>query len=101
MLSRRAAFKKSMQFLFDLAKSGNVRAVSRWSLSSIFSWHGGDDSTETKMKRFGMEIAKAVVEQDRDIGRAAVSLLSVALDGAYNSVLAVSIPLKPFLVRRF
>ena len=98
MLSRRAAFENSMQFLFDLAKSGNVRAVSRWSLSSLFSWHGKDDSSEKKMKNFGMKIAKSVLEQDKDIGKAAASLLLIALDGAYNSVLAVSIPLVPFLL---
>ena len=94
MLSRRAAFKKSMRFLYDLAKGGSVRAVSRWSLSSLFSWPGEDDAPETKMRSFGMKIAKSVLEQDKDIGRAAASLLLVALDGAYNSVLAVSIPLE-------
>ena len=92
MLSRRAAFKQSMQFLYDLAKNGNVRAVSRWSLSSLFSWFGKDDSPETKMKSFGKKIAKSVLEQDRDIGNAAATLLLIALDGAYNSVLAVRNP---------
>ena len=98
MLSRRAAFKKSMQFLYDLAKSGNVRAVSGWSLSSLLSWHGKDNSPETRMKSFGMKIARSVLEQDRNIGKAAASLLLIALDGAYNSVLAVSILLVPFLL---
>ena len=98
MLSRRAAFKKSMQFLYDLAKSGNVRAVSTWSFSNLFSWQGKEDSPETKMKSFGMKIAKSLLEQDKDIGRAAASLLLIALDGAYNSVLAVSTPLVTFLL---
>ena len=98
MLSRRAAFKNSMQFLYDLAKSGNVRAVSRWSLSSLFSWLSKEDSPETKMKSFGMKIAKSMLEQDKDVGKAAASLLLIALDGAYNSVLAVSTPLVPFLL---
>ena len=98
MLSRRAAFRESRQFLYDLAKSGNVRAVSRWSLSSLFSWFGKDDSPETKMKSFGMKIAKSVLEQDGDVGNAAATLLLIALDGAYNSVPAVRIPLVPFLL---
>ena len=98
MLSRRAAFKQSMRFLYDLAKRGNVKAVSRWSLSSLLSWHGKDESPETKVKSFGMKIAKSVLEQDKDIGRAAATLLLIALDGAYNSVLAVSIPFVPFLL---
>ena len=98
MLSRRAAFKKSMQFLYELTKSGNVRAVSGWSLSSLLSWYGKDDSPETKMKSFGMKIARSVLEQDRNMGKAAASLLLIALDGAYNSVLAVGIPLVSFFL---
>ena len=91
MLSRRDAFKKSMQFLYDLAESGNVRAASRFSLSSFFSWHDKDESSETKMKSFGMKIAKRVLERDMDTRKAAATLLLIALDGAYNSVLAVRI----------
>ena len=88
LLSRRAAFKKSMQFLYDLAENGNIRAASRFSLSSLFS-NDKDESPEKKMQSFGMKIAKSVLEQDKGAGRAAATLLLVALDGAYNSVLAV------------
>ena len=91
MLSRRAAFKTSMQFLYDLAESGNVRAASGFSLSSLFSWASTDESPEGKMKRFGMKIAKSVLEQDNGAGRATATLLLIALDGAYNSVLAVRV----------
>lgn len=90
MLSRRAAFKTSMQFLFDLTESGNIRAASQFSFSSLFSWNGTDESPEAKMKSFGMRIAKSVLEQDKSAGRATATLLLVALDGAYNSVLAFS-----------
>lgn len=93
MLSRRAAFKTSMQFLFDLTESGNIRAASQFSFSSLFSWNGTDESPEANMKSFGMKIAKSVLEQDKSAGRATATLLLVALDGAYNSVLAVRVSL--------
>lgn len=89
MLSRRAAFKSSMQFLYDLAESGNIRAATRFSFSSFFSRNGVEESPETKMKDFGMKIAKSVLEKDEDAGKATATLLLIALDGAYNSVLAV------------
>lgn len=82
-----------MQFLYDLAKSGNIKAASKSSLSSFFSWNGTDESPEMKMKSFGMKIAKSVLEQDKDAGRATATLLLVAFDGAYNSVLAVRVSL--------
>ena len=94
MLSRRTAFTTSMQFLYDLAESGNIRAASKSSLSNFFSWNGTDESPETKMKSFGMKIAKSMLEQDKDAGRATATLLLVALDGAYNFVLAVRISLR-------
>ena len=97
MLSRRAAFKTSMQFLYDLAESGNVRAASKFSLSSLFSWSSTDESPEGKMQKFGMKIAKSVLEQDNGAGRATATLLLIALDGAYNSVLAVRVSLLRFL----
>lgn len=82
-----------MQFLYDLAESGNIRAASKFSLSSLFSWSGTDECPETKMKSFGMKMAKSVLEQDKDAGRATATLLLVALDGAYNFVLAVRVSL--------
>ena len=91
MLSRRTAFKRSMQFLYDLAESGNIRAASKFSLSNFFSRTSSDESPEGKMKSFGMKIAKSVLEQDKGAGAAAATLLLVALDGAYNSVLAVRV----------
>lgn len=42
------------------------------------------------MKSFGMKIAKSVLEQGNDAGRATATLLLIVLDGAYNSVLAFS-----------
>lgn len=91
MLSRRAAFQTSMKFLYNLAESGNIRAARKFSLRSYFSKNGTDESPETKMKDFGMKIAKSVLEQDKDAGRATATLLLTALDGAYNSVLAVCV----------
>ena len=91
MLSRRTAFKNSLQFLYDLAKTGQVMAISRLSPSYLISWYGKNDDPETKMKGFGIKIAQSVLGQNKDIGKAAASLLLIALDGAYNSVLAVRI----------
>lgn len=46
------------------------------------------------MKSFGMKIAKSVLEQGNDAGRATATLLLIVLDGAYNSVLAVRVSLR-------
>ena len=46
------------------------------------------------MQSFGMKTAKSVFEQDNDAGRATATLLLIALDGAYNFVLAVRVSLR-------
>lgn len=91
MLSRRIAFNKSMQFLYDLAESGNIRAASKFSLWSYVARNVTDESPETRMKSFGMKIAKSVLEQDKGVGIAIATLLLIALDGAYHSALAVRV----------
>lgn len=43
------------------------------------------------MVELGFEVAERVLEHERDPGRSAAILLLIALDSAYNSVLAVSV----------
>lgn len=54
-----------------------------------------DGFPETKMKSLGRHIAKSVLEKDKGAGRATATLLLIALDGAYNSVLVVHISIRP------
>lgn len=54
-----------------------------------------DGFPETKMKSLGRHIAKSVLEKDKGAGRATATLLLIALDGAYNSVLVVRISIRP------
>ena len=81
-----------MQFLFSLAESGNIRdatlmPVTRWA-RKLFGQ--GAESKPKSIKEFGKLVAQRILESERDAGRAAAILLLTALDGAYNSVLAVS-----------
>ena len=83
-----------MQFLFSLAESGNIRdaalmPVTRWA-RKLFGQ--GAESKPKSIKQLGKLVAQRILESERDTGRAAAILLLTALDGAYNSVLAVSYP---------
>ena len=83
-----------MQFLFNLAESGNVRdatmmPVTRWA-RKLFGQ--GTESRPKSIKELGKLVAQRILESEKDAGRAAAVLLLTALDGAYNSVLAVSYP---------
>ena len=94
MWKRRAAFKSSMQFLFSLAESGNIRdanlmPVTKWA-TKLFGQ--GTESKPKSIKDVGKLVAQRLLESERDAGRAAAILLLTALDGAYNSVLAVNRP---------
>ena len=80
MWRRRAAFKKSMQFLFELAESGNIKEANRWFFRV---------SPTNHIKHLGITVAARILEQEKDTGKAAAILLLTALDSAYNSVLAV------------
>ena len=85
-----------MQFLFSLAESGNIKdatlmPVTRW-VRKLFGQ--GAESKPKSMRELGKLVAQRILESERDAGRAAAILLLTALDGAYNSVLAVSYPTK-------
>ena len=88
MWKRRVAFKTSMQFLFELAESGNIKEATKWRLPGFLSG-GNTDTPANHMKQLGKKVAKRILEQEKDTGKAAAILLLTALDSAYNSVLAV------------
>lgn len=88
MWKRRAAFKTSMQFLFELAESGNIKEANRWRFLRVL-FGGNTDTPANHMKQLGTTVAKRILEHEKDTGRAAAMLLLTALDSAYNSVLAV------------
>ena len=88
MWKRRAAFKTSMQFLFELAESGNIKEANKWWFPRVL-FGGNSDTVANHMKHLGTTVAKRILEQEKDTGKAAAILLLTALDSAYNSVLAV------------
>lgn len=96
MLKRRAAFKTSMKFLYELALNGNVKEANQFLITRMVTgcFKAWDAHTAKPMNSAGKMVAQRVLENERDVGRAAAVLLLTALDGAYNSVLAVgsSIP---------
>ena len=98
LLKRRTAFRSSMKFLFGLTQNAHVRAASRW---TITRWSRdtlryvllmGRRRKTNPMTELGLKVAKQIIEHEKDSGRAAAILLLIALDSAYNSVLAVSLP---------
>jgi hypothetical protein len=97
LLKRRQAFKASASFLFELAKKGNVHEASRWALSRWLSekfsaiLHLGKQK-KNPMTELGFKVAQQVLSNEGNTGTAAAIMLLIALDGAYNSVLAVSDP---------
>ena len=92
MWKRRATFKSSMQFLFELAEGGSIREANRWEVTKFAVGLFGTtkESPANHMKVLGMKVAKRILENEKDTGKAAAMLLLAALDSAYNSVLAVS-----------
>ena len=78
-----------MEVLLELIESGNLKAASRFSLSHFF----GGEKTPQNIQEIGMTVARQTLKRENNIlGKAAAVLLLTALDGAYNSVLAVSKP---------
>ena len=101
LLKRRQAFRTSMNFLYELTLKSNVLEASRWTLSrwirqglrALWSPRRGGDNTMTKL---GFEVAQVLLRHERDYERAAAILLLIALDSAYNSVLAVGLPVMTY-----
>jgi len=90
---RRKAFKSSMSFLYDLTLSGNVREANKWAVTKFFGhlWPFGRRSSNP-MTALGLKVAKEVLRTEKyDSGKAAAVLLIIALDCAYNAVLAVRV----------
>ena len=89
LLKRRKLYRSSMNFLYDLTKNGNIWQANRWSITRYFLSMGKKDSNP--MVELGFKVAERVLKHERDAGRSTAILLLVALDSAYNSVLAVSL----------
>ena len=78
-----------MNFLYDLAKNGSAWQANRWSITRYFSSMGKIENNP--MIELGLQVADRVFQLERDAGKTAAVLLMIALDSAYNSVLAVSL----------
>lgn len=90
MWERRVAAQKSMIFLMSLAEGGNIKAAASFS-SKIGRLFGATDPLPKNMNDLGKLVARQTLERENnDSSKAAAVLLLTALDGAYNSVLAVS-----------
>ena len=88
LLNRRKACRSSMNFLYDLTENGNIWQANRWSITrDILSMHRKESNP---MVELGFKVAERVLKHERDAGKSAAILLLIALDSAYNSVLAVS-----------
>ena len=78
-----------MNFLYDLTKNGNIWQANRWSITRDFLSMGKEESNP--MVKLGFKVAERVLKHERDAGKSAAVLLLIALDSAYNAVLAVSL----------
>lgn len=82
-MKRRKAFKTSMTKLFKLTQTGHINEAKSWT-----AWLTGSKASNP-MQRLGFKVAKDILKNEPDAGRAAAILLLIGLDSAYNSVLAV------------
>ena len=91
MWKRRAAFKSSMQFLLNLAESGNVRNATQMPLTKwVTSLLGKREEVKPKsIVDVGKLVARRILDSEKDVRKTAAVLLLTALDGAFNSVLVV------------
>jgi hypothetical protein len=85
-----------MKFLYELTQGANILEASRWTVSRwvrggfSYVWSFGK-KIDNPMAKLGLNVAQQILEHEQDLGRAAAILLLIALDSAYNSVLAVSL----------
>ena len=104
LLKRRAAFRSSMNFLYDLTTQANILEANRWTvvrwarkrLSVLFGRY-----TSNPMTELGFKVAQQILSHEKDTGRAAAVLLLVGLDTAYNSVLSFTSVLNNFILRLY
>lgn len=81
-----------MKVLLDLAKDGNIKQASSWTVGSVLGFLSSNDPKLKNMAELGLAVARQTLKQENNNqGTAAAILLMTALDGAYNTVLAVSI----------
>ena len=89
LLNRRKAYKSSMKFLYELTMNGNIWQANKWDLTLGLLSMGKKESNP--LIELGFKVARRVLEHEGyNAGRSAAILLLMALDSAYNSVVAVS-----------
>ena len=104
MLKRRKAFQTSMTFLYNLTKEGSILEASRGPIARCsintlrYVIRMGRKKTTNAMVQLGLQVARQVFDHEKDFGRAAAILLLIALDSAYNSVLAVGVEIRHLVV---
>lgn len=82
-----------MEVLLDLVKDGNIKRASSRTVGSVFGFRSSNDPKPQNMAELGLAVARQTLKQENNKpGAAAAILLMTALDGAYNTVLAVSVP---------
>jgi hypothetical protein len=93
LLSRRKAFKKSMEFLHKLVLGGNIGKANGWSATKyLFGTKGANT-----MANLGYDVAEQVLLHEPEANTAAAIMVFMGLDAAYNSVLSVSTSGHPHL----
>lgn len=88
LLKRRAAFRDSMKFLFELTKQGHIREANKFPLTQLVDSVFGP--RKNTMEKLGLRIAHEVIHNEGEFEKSAAILMLIGLDTAYNSVLAVS-----------
>ncbi|KAL6712910.1 hypothetical protein ACLMJK_009465 [Lecanora helva] len=103
LYKRRADFKKSMDFLMNLAAEGNVTEAKRSWMDGLFGKKLQQDERHPiqAMKTLGKSVAKRILEDVHDTGKAAAILLLTALDVAYIEVLAFTASLDHLLHKAY
>ena len=76
-----------MEFLLKLTLNANIAEANSWKITQSLFGRTRDNS----MTELGFHTEEKILRHERDPEKAAAILLFVALDFAYNSVLAVSL----------
>lgn len=85
-MQRRRAFKASMKLLIDLAQEGTIWEANQWRITrTLFG-----KRQKNAMHKLGVFVANQILSYERDHRKAAVALLLICLDFAYNGVVSVS-----------
>ncbi|KAF3908286.1 hypothetical protein AA313_de0206127 [Arthrobotrys entomopaga] len=95
MWKRREAFKKSTEFLLELAKGGHIKDASAW----LPFFRSSKDTPEGYMRGLGYRVAQRILKHKTlatNADEAAAVMLLIALDSVYNAVLTFTTSLAFF-----